>query len=223
MRNTIEQYAGLEFVAASPFFEKTFSISRKSRNRTFSQNEQYAGLESGNRPYWPIQAARSRGCEHPWIPWIQGYQGCSPDAESHKVAILATLLVSGKTDPRGRLGPPESARKPEKTRKHGKHGKTRFLRVTRASTRGCHIEAIVATSGSPRASPRWPSVLLRDPTPVGSRNRQEARSLLPPLGRLRLPRPLPIVGPFGSSSTGCGRCQAVCCTRRDCGSRTLAS
>ena len=44
--NTIEQYAGLKYVAASPFLWKTFSISRKSRNRHFLHFEQYAGLES---------------------------------------------------------------------------------------------------------------------------------------------------------------------------------
>ena len=75
MRNTIEQYAGLISSAASPFFGRTFSVFRKSRNRTFSAFEQYAGLESLNGRKPAIQAARSRGSE-PWIrDRIQGYQG----------------------------------------------------------------------------------------------------------------------------------------------------
>ena len=59
--NTIEQYTGLILPAASHFSEKTFSISQKSRNSHFLENEQYGRLESQVRPFWPDQAARSRG------------------------------------------------------------------------------------------------------------------------------------------------------------------
>ena len=74
-RNTFEQYAGLKFSAASTFFEKTFSISRKSQNRLFPENEQYAGLESEQARIRSVQAARSRGSGRLGAVRIQGYQG----------------------------------------------------------------------------------------------------------------------------------------------------
>ena len=43
--NTIEQYTGLKSSAASRFFHKNIKKTRKSQNRWFSQNEQYAGLK----------------------------------------------------------------------------------------------------------------------------------------------------------------------------------
>ena len=73
--NTVEQYAGLISGAASPFFEISSQKSQKSQNRAFLQNEQYGRLESQNRPFWPAQAARSRGFEGLDPCRIQGTKG----------------------------------------------------------------------------------------------------------------------------------------------------
>ena len=134
--------------------------------------------KAGTWRFLPVQAALGRVPGPPWPAGWPGFRGVPKGSKSRKVAILATLLVPSRTGPDSRLGPPEFTEKPENTRKHGEHGKTRFLRVTRATGRPCHIEAIVATSGSPPASWRWPSVLLRDLPP--GRSLQSLRSTLHP-------------------------------------------
>ena len=48
--NTIEQYTGLKFLAASPFSEISFKKPQKSQNRHFSAFEQYGRLESCTGP-----------------------------------------------------------------------------------------------------------------------------------------------------------------------------
>ena len=53
----------------------------------------------------------------------------NPGSKSMKVAILATFPDPAKSDPEGRVGPPESVRIPEKPGKAGKGLFSGFLRV----------------------------------------------------------------------------------------------
>ena len=130
--NTFEQYSGLKSCAASPFFNIYFINIEKAENRHFPESEQYGRLESAQPAKLAIQAARSRAWEPPWPASWPGFQGYPQGAKSRKVAILATLLVPSRTGPEGRLGPPESIEKPEKSGKERKRPKWPFLRVTRA-------------------------------------------------------------------------------------------
>ena len=59
MGNTIEQYVGLKFMAASHFSGEKCDGFGKHQNRHFSQNEQYAGLES--RPGQNLSVLASSG------------------------------------------------------------------------------------------------------------------------------------------------------------------
>ena len=118
-------------------------------------------------------------------------------AKSRKVVFSGCSGHSGQNGPRGRLGPPESV---EKHGKHGKHGKqlfSCFLRVPRAVGQGCSYRGNRRLSGSVPGKPGTGHL-----APPGSRTggipNRSAASCLPPLGRLRLPRPHPIVrGPEG--------------------------
>ena len=97
--NTIEQYAGLNFNAASRFSVFSFRESRKHQNRHFLGNEQYGRLESWQARILSIQAARSRASEALDPDGSRGFQG-SQMTKSRKLAILASLLRSGKNGPR---------------------------------------------------------------------------------------------------------------------------
>ena len=219
MGNTFEQYVGLKSSAASRFSDEKFSKTRKAENRSFLQNEQYAGLESQLRWDWSVQAVRSRGSRWPGGHLDPGVPRGPGMPKSRKLAFPVGFCHSGRNGPEGRLGPPEFTEKPGKAGKAGKHRKQGFLRVQgplvkgakRVSSRG-NRRLSGSVPGKPgtghlgssgilhRQDPCNRSGLQAGPLSTGEAsppqtppNRQRAVGPLPPLVVLGAGRPAALV------------------------------
>ena len=141
----------------------------------------------------PVQAARSRASEPSLRARIQGYQR----VKSRKVVIPRLLAVPAKSDPEGRVGPPESGQKPEKSGKARKRPKTVFLRVPRALGQAWP-SAVIGRSWA-HSVPRTPSSMR------GSEGSWSPRNVVAALQAAQgsgLPRPFTMQGNQGSWSPG---------------------